>query len=501
MSDSVLAESTVIRVSGHDTAKVAAAARAKTDIPVVEVGSTGVPTIEPLVIATTEDQSVFYTNATIKETEKVAAAFGKPTRAFPDADATVTHNGSPSLPLPDLDGFTDSQSVLARCGWLRPTSEDDYVDAVGFVDASRYEILDAAGEVLGRGWGDWNSDEPVRALWEGVQDRDGAPAVIVNAHGNPGDVLLAESDPFAVLEGAAHAARVIDAARVFLYISETDDTAKENLDAAAAAYPDFPAPIEIVEGPSAYFAAEPTMAIEAVEGNHRLEARLRPPGPEIDGVYGEPTVIHTARTFAHVANVVRGGNTPSRVFTVTGDAENVTVELDSTDTVHSAIEAAGVTDYTGVLVGGQFGGLTHSLDVAPTPAALDKHDLGTDGVLEVLGPDRCPVAFVGRRVQFAADTNCGRCVPCREGTTQLSELLRDIYDGNLDTAKIEELLRVMESTSICAFGRHAPRPVRTGLREFGDVFDAHANGDCPSGECLSNDDASADAETETTVTP
>ncbi|GGL64881.1 NADH-ubiquinone oxidoreductase-F iron-sulfur binding region domain-containing protein [Halocalculus aciditolerans] len=486
----------MVRVAGRGAEEVAAAARERTDVPVVDVGSTGVPGVEPLVVATDDGRSAFYANATPDDAESVASVIGEPTRALPDADATVTHDETGALPVPDLDGFSGSRSVLARCGWLRPASADDYAESVGFTDAAADEVVDAAGGVLGRGWGDWNADEPAGALWEGVRDRDGSPAVVVNAHGNPGDALLAESDPFAVLEGAAHVARVVDAVQVFVYVSETDERARDTLEAAAAAYPDFPTDVAVVEGPSAYRAAEPTMAIEAVEGNHRLEARLRPPGPEVEGVFGEPTVVHTARTFAHVAGAVRGDDTSTRVLSVTGDTQDVTVELGETDTVRSAVEASGATDYTGVLVGGRFGGLTRKLDVAPTPIALDERDLGTDGVLEVLGSDACPVAFVGRRSQFAADSNCGRCVPCREGSTQLSELLRDIYDGEFNEAKITELLRVMESTSICAFGRNAPRPVRTGLREFRDHFEAHANGECPSGQCLVDADAEAETEAE-----
>ncbi|WP_231182856.1 NADH-ubiquinone oxidoreductase-F iron-sulfur binding region domain-containing protein [Haladaptatus sp. DYF46] len=476
-------ERPVVRVAGHGAEQIAATARDQTDVPVVEVGSTGSPAIEPLLIVMNEGRAVFYTNATTRDARTIAVALGDASNSLSDGDASVTHADSTRFPVPDLDGFRDDRSVLARCGWVDPTVPESYAETVGFSDASPESVLDAAGDTLGRGWGDWSADEPVGPLWEGVRDRDGDPAIVLNAHGNPGDVLLAESDPFSVLEGAAHVARVVDAARVFVYVSEDDETARQTLETAVSAYPDFPTDIAVVPGPTAYRSAEPTMAIEAVEGNHRLEARLRPPGPDVEGVFGEPTVVHTARTFAHVAAAVRGDESATRVITVAGDADEMTFEVPETSSIGDAVTAAGVTEYTGVLVGGRFGGLTRDLDVTPDPDALAERDLGTDGVLEVVGPDRCPVAFVGKRTQFAADANCGRCVPCREGSTQLSELLRDIYDGDLDHAKIEELLRVMESTSICTFGQHAPRPVRTGLSEFGDVFEAHANGECPAGQC------------------
>lgn len=481
MVETILSEPRVLRVAGRDGA-VVAAARDASAAPVVAVGSTGAGALEPLLVVTEDDRTTFYANATPERATAVASALGDPD-ALPVPDATAGPSEGGGLPSPDLDGFSTSRSVLARCGWVRPASPDDYDAAAGFTDRSSADVRDAASDVCGRGWGDWSADDSVGPLWTGVRDRDGAPVVIVNAHGNPGDVLLAESDPFAVLEGAAHVARVIDADRVVAYIASDDEVAGATLRAAAAAYPSFPASVDVVEGPPAYRAAEPTMAVEAVEGTHRLEARLRPPGPDVAGVNGGPTVVHTARTLAHVAAAVRGDPVAGRIVTVTGDAPASTLELGADDTVADAVDRAGVTAFRAALVGGRFGGLTADLDVAPTPPALTERGLGTDGVVEVLGPDRCPVAFVGRRTRFAAEENCGRCVPCREGATQLTALLRDVYGGDLDEPAVEELLRVMASTSVCAFGRHAVRPVRTALREFREEFEAHASGACPAGEC------------------
>jgi NADH-quinone oxidoreductase subunit F len=93
------------------------------------------------------------------------------------------------------------------------------------------------------------------------------------------------------------------------------------------------------------------------------------------------------------------------------------------------------------------------------------------------------VAFAGERARFAEEENCGRCVPCREGSTQLTELLREVYEGSYRPEALRELMGVMESTSICAFGVDAPRPVRTAMAEFEQEFEAHAAGRCPAGDC------------------
>lgn len=104
--------------------------------------------------------------------------------------------------------------------------------------------------------------------------------------------------------------------------------------------------------------------------------------------------------------------------------------------------------------------------------------------MELLAEGRCVVASAGERARFAAAENSGRCVPGREGTTQLTELVRAVYDGRMKTDKIRELGRVMRRTSNCLVGAHAPRPVTTALDEFEPEFRAHADGHCPSGTCM-----------------
>jgi NADH:ubiquinone oxidoreductase, NADH-binding (51 kD) subunit len=330
-------------------------------------------------------------------------------------------------------------------------------------------------------------DAPLAETWGTVQEADGNTAVVVNAHGADPDRLLLESAPFEVLDGAAALARTVEAHSLIVYASEADEHAVETVREAAANYPELPVPVDVVTGPDEYRAAEPTMALEAIEGNHRLEARLRPPGPEAVGLHGQPTLIHTPRTLAQLAVALREEEIPqTRLLTVTGDVDApATVELPESDTLADVLDAV---DLTGTLkaarVGGRFGGLTSDLDVGPDPESLAAADLGTEGSIHVLAADRCIVEFVGKTASFAADENCGRCVPCREGTTQLAGLLREIYDGSYTPGKIEELVRVMSTSSICEFGVQAGRPVRTAMSEFESEFEAHADGHCPAGRCL-----------------
>ena len=486
MTTSLLAEGTAVRVSGPDAgAELLAAARGAASVPVARVGSTGATALEPLVLATDGGRTALYYRAAAEDA--AAAAGGLADGTFGgDPDAVVEHDpGTGTLPVP-ADGplSVGSRRALGRAGWVAPDSVDDHAAAGGFAaeDADEAALLAAAEGVRGRGWGDGATDEPAGELWARVREAAGDPAVVVNAHGTTADRLLVEGTPLTVLEGAVAAARVVGASEVVLYLSAADDRARERAAAAVEAY-DAPVDLRVATGEPAYMAAEPTMALEAIEGNHRLEARLRPPGPAEVGLNGRPTLIHTPRTLAQVLLALDGD--PTRLVTVEGDVEDgATVELPPDGTLGEAVAAVEPTaPVKAACVGGPFGGLTGDLDVPVSAEALAGADLGTEGVVELLAEGRCSVAFAGERARFAEEENCGRCVPCREGSQQLTELLREVYDGSYRPDALAELMGVMESTSICAFGVDAPRPVRTAMAEFEREFEAHADGRCPAGAC------------------
>jgi len=506
----------VIRVPrGHDALRDAATGDT---VAVHEVGPTGVGAVDPLITATAAGETAFYVDPGPDRVRSAAAALadGESAGSAGSPDAVVDGDGwTDALPRPDLQGLDRERHLLAGCGWRRPASPEDHDSAGGFVDADPDTVLDAAADLRGRGWGDWRRDEPVGPLWERVADSDTAdPALVVNAHGTDrgtsADALLLASAPFEVLEGADAVARAVGASEVVVYVNEADEAAVETVREAIEAYPDPAAPMSVVTGPPVYRAAEPTMALEAIGGADRLEARLRRPdalptlgrGRTRDG---RPALVHTARTLGHLALSLRQNGDPTRLVTVAGDVESpATVELAEEEPLSAAVEAvepAGEID--AACVGGRFGGLTDSLDVAADPDALADADLGTDGRVELLAADRCVLEFVGRRAQFAADANCGRCVPCREGATQLADLLRDVYDGDYDAAGVEELTRVMDGTSACDFGVDAARPARTAVARFDDTLAAHADGRCPAGSCFdgeTSNDAAGDSTTAAAAT-
>jgi NADH-quinone oxidoreductase subunit F len=483
------------------------------DVNVVETGPTGIRGWEPLVVATRDDRSAFYPAAAAGDLDSLIETLERGGFPTDDAAAVVKHDPEPeSLPTPETGPLSvGTRRTLGHCGWIEPASAPEE-SAAELASDRPDDVLSTIRSLglLGRGRGDWSTDEPVVEEWTlarelgEANDDERDPVVVVNANDsderNATDRTLLEAVPGEVLDGAVAVAELVGADDVVVYCNEADERAGECVREAVRAAEDrllgdlgretLP---EIVVGPNQYIAGEPTMALEAMEGNDRLEARLRPPSPAEHGLYGRPTIIHTPRTLAQVRRAMLhpeafdadDADPGTRLFTVGGDVDApATVELRtgaSLAAVREAVETEG--RFKMACVGGQFGGFTRSLEHSPSAPALAGAGLGTEGVIELLNDDRCVLATAGRRSNFAMEENCGRCVTCREGSKQLTHMLRDIYHGTYDDGTIRELTRVMGETSICDFGRSAIRPAATGMREFETEITAHTEGRCPSGEC------------------
>lgn len=468
-------------------------------VPVRRTGPTGVGEYDPLVLATREGRTAFFASPSVSTVREAVAELESGELPTADAEAVVEHDPeTTTLPVP-ADGplAVGTRRALGPCGWVDPLDPAQCRLQTAETDAAA--VADAG--LLGRGRGDAAADDPVGDAWRRARETDGDPVVVVNAHDaddrQQADRTLLAGSPMSVLDGVAAVAEFLDASDAVIYLSESDTELQELLrqavDAAAAELPVVP---QLATGPDEYRAGAPTAALEAMEGADRVEPRLQPPSPAEYGLHGRPTVVHTPRTFAQVHLALTtpeaGGrdgaearDPGTRLLTVTGDvAAPATVELgagDELSNARNAVELEG--SFKMACTGGVFGGLTRSLDITPTAAARSAAGLGTEGAIELLNEDRCPVALAGERAAFAAEANSGRCVPGREGTTQLTELLREVYQGAYDEARIRELGRVMSRSSNCAIGAHAPRPAVTAMDEFGSSFEAHVDGRCPSGTC------------------
>lgn len=507
--EGAIGRSPVVRVSARGTDRAKSVLNVARDmaesVEVIDVGPPGITALAPLVLVTSEGETAFHADVTETEVRALVDAIEDGDVPEDGAHAVIEHDpDTRALPVPDHGPLAvGRRRALAPCGWVKPTSVDD-VDELAAEDARSDPegVLEDIAEIglLGRGRGDASTDDPVVEPWTRVGEATEEPVVVVNGNeADPNarmDSLLLESAPVDVLDGALAVAAVIDAADVVVYVNETNDVARERVDAAAGAIDDAlggDASVEVAVGPDTYRAGEMTMALESLEGNDRIEARRRPPMPDTHGLFGRPTVIHTPRTLAQVRGAITrpeefdpdDADPGTRVVTVAGDVEwPATVELPTGGSLATATEATSPTgSFKFASVGGIFGGLTRDLDVPPSAGAMRAANLGTNGIIERFDDETCVVATVGTRAKFAREENCGRCVPCREGSKQLVELLREIYDGEYQSGMLRELTRVMGRSSICDFGQTAQRSVVTAMNQFETEFTAHAEGHCPTETC------------------
>lgn len=468
-------------------AAVLSAARDRTErTRVVEVGPTGVPG-GPRVHVTVDGRTALHGAVTTETVRRLVAAADD--GRLPERDAEAVGDGA-APPRPEGGPLSVGvRRVLGGCGWLEPGAVHEAVapDVEADPDAA-LATVERVG-LRGRGRADVAADEPIADAWTRAEAADGDPVLVVHANdADPeagADRLLCAAAAGRVRDAGAAVAAVVGAAAVVAFVPDDDPLVADRL--AADGW-------RVAAAPGEFRLGEPTMALESLEGNDRIEARRRPPGPAEWGLYGRPTLVHTPRTLLQVAELWRaperfdaGAADPgTRLVTVGGDVtEPATVELPTGAPLSRALGAVEGPEPADArfVVGGRFGGLARSLDVPASAPALSAAGLGTEGVLEVLAPGRCVVATVGERAAFAREENCGRCVPCREGSKQLHELLRAVYDGAFDVGEVRELARAVATTSLCAFGEAAARPVRTALEEFEGEFRAHAAGRCPAGAC------------------
>ncbi|MXR52536.1 NADH dehydrogenase FAD-containing subunit [Halovenus sp. WSH3] len=503
---------TLIRFSsgpdrGDATDVLSAAEEVADDVAVRATGPTGITAYEPLALVSTDGETRMYAAVDASQaTDLVRAAEAGESTDF-EPFAVVEHEDDGTLPVPDEGPLAvGDRRLLAKCGWANPVAPADWTLVSERVTAeTRLET-----PILGRGRGDAVAETPVTEAWDTIRETDGEPVVVVNAHDTDprhrSDETLLAGATVAVLDAAVTAGVLVGATDV-LVLLDADAPVRPRLEEAADALAEsLPITPKIAVGPPEYRAGDPTAALEVLEGNDRIEPRRQPPSPASYGLYGRPTAVHSVRTVLQARAALQrelpdlsppgsddgeptdGERAPTRLFSVTGDVDHpAVVELSADDSLSAVREAVAPTDGVGmVCVGGIFGGLTDTLDYDPTAEALTEAGLGLTGGVEILGESRCPVSEAGERVQFAAEENSGRCVPGREGTQQLTELLRDIYGGTFDAEKITELARVMRTTANCQIGATAPRPVTTALDRFGEQFTEHANGTCRHGTCSDN---------------
>ena len=464
--------------------------------------------------------------------ERVSPDDGERLDGLVDALAAVPDGAAPG---PETRPFFARQVriVTENCGVVDPESLDDYRAAGGYEALHKALTGMTPGQVLdevtrsglrGRGGGGY----PTGLKWATVAKAAGTTGgaspkyVVCNAdEGDPGafmDRSVLESDPHRVLEGMALAAYAVGASRGYVYVRAEYPLAVSRLRTAIRlarradllgtsildSAVDFD--VEVRLGAGAFVCGEETALMASIRGG-RGTPRPRPPYPAEAGIDGCPTLINNVETFANIAPVVRDGGDAfaargvgrsrgTKVFALAGKVVRTgLVEVPMGVSLRDIVfdiggGVPGGRPVKAVQTGGPSGGCIPA-DLLDMPVDYESlKDAGSimgSGGMIVMDDTSCMVDVAAYFMDFCRDESCGKCVPCRVGTTQMWTLLDAMTHGRAtraDLERLERLGRVVAAGSLCGLGQSAPNAVFSTLRYFRDEYLAHIDDHrCPAGVC------------------
>ena len=381
----------------------------------------------------------------------------------------------------DFSGFTDS--LLGR--------DSDYA-ALEKVKAAPEAILDILRDSGLRGRS--GSGFPVWRKWLTTKEAQSDIKYVV-CNGSEGemetykDLVVFTKAPRAVVEGMTICALAVGAAQGYIYVRAEYQEAYSAITAAVADAYDRGVlghgfDLAVKQGAGAYVCGEETGLMEFLEGK-RGETRLKPPFPGVAGLWGKPTVINNAETFANISGIILGERKgETRLFTVTGCVERPGVyECDNRMTVGELFRKAGGRDFKGLQIGGGASGMIVGRDIADMPLDTDSLKergipIGT-GSLMFFDESTSAVEVCRHALGFLSAQSCGKCVPCRLGTARAYELLCSIADGHGNHKDIEELRKLaayLKDSARCAMGVAAATPIESALNDFAADFETLCGG-------------------------
>ena len=490
------------RAAGSD--EVAETLADQPDTRVVRNGSRGMLWLEPLVEVATAAGRIGYGPVTVADVPGLLAA------------GMLTGGDHPLRlgPVDEMSWMTrQTRFTFRRVGVVDPLDAEDYVAHGGTVGLRRALAMEpeqvvaevAASGLRGRG----GAAFPTGTKWRTVMDTPGpVKYVVANADegdsGSFADRMLMEGDPFMLLEGMAIAGWAVGAEEGYIYIrSEYPDSVSVVRQAVVIAEErgwlgadvlgsGFTFRVHVRVGAGAYICGEETALIESLEGKRGV-VRAKPPLPAHWGLWGKPTVVNNVISLATAAAVLADCSAVYRalgteqspgtqVFQLAGNiARGGIFEAPFGITLAELVDDLGGGSASGrrvraVQIGGPLGAylpvekFDQPIDYASL-VALDAM-VGHGGI--VVFDDTVDMAAQARfAMEFCAAESCGKCTPCRIGSTRGVELIDRIIDGEDVTTNIVtlvDLCEVMTDGSLCALGGLAPMPVRSALTHFFDDF-------------------------------
>lgn len=441
-------------------------------------------------------------------------------------------DGNPYQKQQDIPFYNQQTRVaLEHCGNINAESLTEYIAVGGYeavakalFDMSPEQIVDEISEssLRGRGGGGF----PTGRKWAQVlRQTEETKYVVCNGdEGDPGafmDRSMMEGDPHRLIEGMLIAGIATKAHHGYIYVRAEYPLAVERLETAIHKATEkgllgenilnsgFNFDLKISQGAGAFVCGEGSALTASIEGNRGMP-RVKPPRTVEKGLFEKPTVLNNVETFCNVPQIIVNGadwyksygptkNHGTKAFALTGNVNNTgLIEVPMGTTLRKVIFdiGGGVKggEFKAVQIGGPSGGclcINPSEDHLNMPLDFDSLKkvgamIGSGGLV-VMNDKSCMVEVARFFMNFTQNESCGKCVPCREGTKRMLELLNDIVEGKGTLEHIdmlEELAETISATALCGLGKTAASPVISTLKYFRDEYIAHVvDKKCPAGQC------------------
>ncbi|WZL74136.1 NADH-quinone oxidoreductase subunit NuoF [Clostridiaceae bacterium 35-E11] len=434
------------------------------------------------------------------------------------------------IPSADSIPFYKKQTrkALENCGRIDAESIQEYIAKDGYKalekvisekNPQRICEMVTESKLRGRGGGGFLTG----TKWTQVFKQNSPVKYVVcnGDEGDPGafmDRSIMEGDPHRVIEGMLIAGYATKSTEGYIYVRAEYPLAVERLKKAIAQAreygllgtnilgSDFHFDIHINQGAGAFVCGEGSALTASIEGNRGMP-RVKPPRTVEKGLWEKPTVLNNVETFANVPLIILNGvdwyksigtkNSPgTKAFALTGNVNHTgLIEVPMGTTLREVIYDIGGgiqnnKEFKAVQIGGPSGAcLTKAhLDLPMDFDSLKKIGamIGSGGLV-VMDEDTCMVEVARFFMNFTQNESCGKCIPCREGTKRMLEILENIVAGQgrlEDIDVLYDLADTVSHTALCGLGKTAGNPVVSTLDYFKDEYIAHiVDKKCPTKNC------------------
>lgn len=485
-------------------------------VGVKKTGCQGICELGPLVRIQKGNSVIQYTKVQVSDCEEI---FQRSVLGDEVLEHLLYRQKGVAYQKPEEIPFIAKQTriVLENCGKFDAESLDEYLASGGFraLEKALFEMtedeiieeIDQSG-LRGRGGGGF----PAGRKWKQVaRQKEQVRYVVCNGdEGDPGafmDGSVMEGDPFRLIEGMMIAARAVKAGDGYIYVRAEYPMSVRRLRHAIAELEaagmlgdhilgtDFSFRLHINRGAGAFVCGEGSALTASIEGNRGMP-RVKPPRTVEKGLWEKPTVLNNVETFANVPKILLNGaswyrtigtigSPGTKTFSLTGAIENTgLIEVPMGTTLREIIYdigggVKGEGHFKAVQIGGPSGGcLTEAhLDVPLDFDSVKRFGaiVGSGGLV-VMDEHTCMVEVARFFMSFTQRESCGKCVPCREGTKRMLEILEKIVAGKgelSDLDRLQELAEMVKSMALCGLGKSAPLPVLSTLKLFRDEYEEH----------------------------